>query len=184
MKPALFLDRDGVINRDSGYVHRQEDFEVLPGLWECLHLAMAKGYLPVVVTNQAGIARGLYSEGEFQTFSAWMVGEFERHGVKLAGVYYCPHHPTHGIGSYLKDCDCRKPHPGMLFRAARELGLDLEASILVGDKFSDIEAAKRAGVGSTILFGTDPGPGSAAVTPNEAARDHSELLDVLTQLMA
>ena len=110
------------------------------------------GYLLIVVTNQAGIARGYYTESEFQELTNWMVREFVQHGASIARVYYCPYHPLYGIGRYNYDSADRKPKPGMLLRAQADLNLDLASSILIGDKLSDIEAGTAAGVGTNILL--------------------------------
>jgi D-glycero-D-manno-heptose 1,7-bisphosphate phosphatase len=150
---ALFLDRDGVINKDSGYVHRAEQCVFVDGIFELVRSANAAGYIVAVVTNQAGIARGLYTDEQFHDFMRWMQGEFASNGASLDYVYYCPHHPQAGLGALRQTCTCRKPEPGMLKRACTQLNLDMKASILVGDKESDIEAARRAGVGRTFLIG-------------------------------
>lgn len=162
LRPAAFIDRDGVINEELDYVHRIEDFHVLPGVVEGLKALRAAGYALVVVTNQAGIGRGLYGEAEFQALTAHMRGLFEAAGVPLAGVYHCPHHPTAGLGPYRTDCDCRKPRPGMLRQAARELGLDLAASVIVGDKGSDLEAGRAAGVRHAVLVESGHTPSAKA----------------------
>jgi D-glycero-D-manno-heptose 1,7-bisphosphate phosphatase len=110
------------------------------------------GYLLIVVTNQAGIARGYYSEEQFQALTDWMMAQFREQGVEIARVYYCPFHPVHGIGSYKYDSPDRKPNPGMLLRAQADLNLDLASSILIGDNETDIQAARAAGVGTKVLF--------------------------------
>lgn len=147
---ALFLDKDGVINVDHGYVCTPERTDFIGGIFELCRAATKHGYLNVVVTNQAGIARGYYTESDFKAYMDWMREEFRRHDAQIDTVYYCPHHPVHGIGEYLRDCDCRKPRPGMLLAAARDLDIDLGSSILVGDKASDIEAGEAAGVAICI----------------------------------
>jgi D-glycero-D-manno-heptose 1,7-bisphosphate phosphatase len=152
---AAFLDRDGVINLDRGYVYRREDFEFVPGALDGARRLHAMGFLLVVATNQSGIGRGFYGEADFEALSAWMRDEFKAAGAPLAGVYHCPHHPTDAIGEYRRACDCRKPGPGMLLAAARDLGIDLAASAMFGDKASDLEAARAAGVPLRILLGTD-----------------------------
>lgn len=149
---ALFLDRDGVVNVDSGHVHRRECFEFQPGIFELCRAAQACGYLLIIVTNQAGIARGYYSESEFLELTDWMNAKFAEQQVHITRVYYCPYHPVLGIGKYKYDSPDRKPSPGMLLRAQSELHLDLASSVLVGDRFSDIQAAIAAGVGTQILL--------------------------------
>lgn len=152
---AAFLDRDGVINVDHGYVFRREDFRFVPGTLAACARLHDQGFALVVVTNQSGIGRGLYGEDDFRRLTEWMRGEFAAAGAPLAGVYRCPHHPQALLPEYRRSCDCRKPAPGMLLEAARELALDLGRSVLFGDKASDIEAAAAAGVPQRVLLGTD-----------------------------
>lgn len=146
MRKAAFLDRDGVINVDSAYVFRWEDFVFVPGAVEGMRLLQEAGYLIVVVTNQSGIARGMYSAADFDVLSDAMCRELEAQGVNVSAVYHCPHHPKGSVPGYAIDCDCRKPKPGMLVTAARDLEVDLAGSLMVGDKYSDIAAARAAGV--------------------------------------
>ncbi|GLU30204.1 D,D-heptose 1,7-bisphosphate phosphatase [Trinickia caryophylli] len=151
-RPALFLDRDGVINVDKHYVHRREDFEFVEGIFDLCAHAMTAGMALVVVTNQAGIGRGYYTEREFHDLTEWMRGRFTAHGVTLDAVYFCPFHPEHGLGRYKTESCDRKPNPGMIVRACSDLRLDPARSALVGDKPSDIAAGRAAGVGKTILL--------------------------------
>ena len=162
-KKALFLDRDGVINFDAGYTYRKETFEFIPGIFELCLAAQDLGYLLIVVTNQAGIARGYYSETDFHDLTGWMVEQFAGRNVQITRVYHCPYHPVFGVGKYKYDSPDRKPNPGMLIRAQADLNLDLPGSILIGDKVADIEAGSAAGVGIRILLSTD---GSAAGQPD------------------
>ncbi len=158
LAPALFLDRDGVVNREIGYLSKWEQVEFLPGVFDLCRSAQAMGYKLIIITNQAGIARRLYSEADFHALMQWMTAQFTRAGVRLDGYYYCPHHPEHGIGSYKRDCADRKPQPGMLLRAAREHGIDLAQSIFVGDRCSDIGAGAAAGIRKLVLLtGTETG---------------------------
>jgi len=152
---AAFLDRDGVINFDHGYVHRREDFEFIPGVLAACAQLHRLGFALVLVTNQAGIGRGLYAEADFRRLTDWMTEQFATAGAPLAGVYHCPHHPDAALGGFRRACSCRKPAPGMLLAAARELALDPGRSVLFGDKASDIEAAVAAGVPHRVLLGTD-----------------------------
>ena len=147
LRRAAFLDRDGVLNEDHGYVYRSEDFHWLPGAVAALQRLQQAGFALVVVTNQSGIARGLYTPDDLDRLHEHMRADLKQHGVTLTGVYACPHLPESVMPQYRLACDCRKPQPGMLLRAAREHGLDLPASCLFGDKASDIEAGCRAGVG-------------------------------------
>jgi D-glycero-D-manno-heptose 1,7-bisphosphate phosphatase len=160
---AAFIDRDGVINEDLGYVHRVEDFRVLPGVPSGLRLLQDAGFALVVVTNQAGIARGYYGESEFDRLTTHMRELLERQGVKLAGVYHCPHHPTEGVGALRIDCDCRKPRPGLLLHAAADLGLDMNSCVLIGDKESDLDAGIAAGVATRVLIKSKNAPPTSVV---------------------
>ena len=143
LRRAVFLDRDGVLNQDRGYVSRPEEFEWLPGVMHALRALQRAGWALVVVTNQSGIARGLYGPAEYQNLTAWMHSELAQHGVTLDGVYHCPHLPDAPLAAWCRQCDCRKPAPGLLRRAARDLQLDLSACVMVGDKPSDILAGRR-----------------------------------------
>lgn len=143
-RPAAFLDRDGVINVDSGYVGVWESFEYLPGVIEGLTLLQAEGFELVVVTNQSGIARGFYSEDDFLSLTRTMREDLASKGVMLLAVYYCPFLANADIEAYRRVSDLRKPEPGMLLRAAQEHDLELAQSIMIGDKASDMIAAERA----------------------------------------
>lgn len=149
---ALFLDRDGVINEDAGYVCRKEDFRFMDGIFELVAKAKANGYLVVVVTNQAGIGRGYYTEDDFNVLMDWVRARFQEKCGDLDAIYFCPDHPVHGIGVYRRNSNCRKPAPGMLHTAIREWDIDVDNSILIGDKMSDIQAGIAAGVGTNLLF--------------------------------
>jgi D-glycero-D-manno-heptose 1,7-bisphosphate phosphatase len=155
LRRAAFLDRDGVINIDRGYVVRREDFQFVAGALEGARRLHDLGFLLVVASNQSGIGRGLYTEDEFHALTTWMRDEFLAAGAPLSGVYFCPHHPTEALGKYRRSCGCRKPAPGMLLAAARDLGIDLQSSAMFGDKDSDLEAARAAGVSLRVLLGTD-----------------------------
>ncbi len=149
---ALFLDRDGIVNIDHGYVHTAEATDWVPGIFSLCAAARDAGYLLVVVTNQAGIGRGYYDEAAFRDYSEWMHAQFLARGVPLTAIYFCPCHPDAGLGRYLRHCECRKPAPGMLLQAAAEIGIDPGSSILVGDSASDIQAAQAAGLRLAVLF--------------------------------
>jgi D-glycero-D-manno-heptose 1,7-bisphosphate phosphatase len=157
-RPALFLDRDGVINEYRPYVHRVEDFEFVDGIFDLVAAAGHAGYLTIVVTNQAGIGRGLYTEEDFWRLTEWMTARFAEQGCRIDHVSFCPTHPEHGIGRYRVESEFRKPRPGMILEAARAFSLDLGRSILIGDKPSDIEAGQAAGVGTLVLY-RDPTAG-------------------------
>ena len=145
MAKALFLDRDGVINIDHGYVYKVADFEFVPGVLAMCKRFFLADYQLVIVTNQSGIARGFYQQEDFESLTTWLKAQFEKNGSPLAGVYHCPHGPD-------DNCRCRKPRPGMLLQAARELNLTLSESIMIGDKASDMIAAKEAGVPDRVFF--------------------------------
>jgi D-glycero-D-manno-heptose 1,7-bisphosphate phosphatase len=149
---ALFLDRDGVINRELGYLHRADQVVWVEGIFPLCRTAIALGYKLVVVTNQSGIARGLYTQADFDALTLWMRAQFLAQRAPLDAVYCCPFHPEHGIGPYKREHEDRKPGPGMLLRAARDLCLDLTRSILVGDRCSDIAAAHAAGLHQAFLL--------------------------------
>lgn len=151
LRKAAFLDRDGVINIDHGYLYQSEQFDFIDGVFEaCRHLQNL-GYLLIVVTNQSGIARGYYTEHQFALLTSWMKQQFAAQGVKIDGVYYCPHHVEKGQSPYNIDCDCRKPHPGMFHQAIREYGIDPAQSLMLGDKAADMQAAAAAGVARKVL---------------------------------
>jgi D-glycero-D-manno-heptose 1,7-bisphosphate phosphatase len=151
-KPALFLDRDGVINIDYGHVHVKENFNFKPGIFELVYAANEAGYLCVVVTNQAGIGRGLYSTEDFRTLSNWMCRQFENKGALIDAIYYSPFHPTEGKGKYLLEEDTRKPGAGMFHEAVDDLDIDVSRSIMVGDKISDMKASVLANVARSYLL--------------------------------
>lgn len=155
---ALFLDRDGVINEEVNYLWRPEEVRFVAGIFSLCRTAQALGYKLIVVTNQSGIGRGLYTEDDFHALMRWMLAEFASEGVQIDGVYFCPFHPTQGVGPYRREHEDRKPMPGMLLRAAREHGLDLGASFLIGDRCGDIAAAHAAGLRRAFLLsGTESG---------------------------
>jgi D-glycero-D-manno-heptose 1,7-bisphosphate phosphatase len=180
LRKAAFLDRDGVINQDKAYVHRWEDFEFVPGAIEGMRRLQQAGYAMVIVTNQSGLARGYYSEEQYQELTRALLVELARQGVQVDGVYHCPHHPKGSVPHLATDCDCRKPAPGMILQAARELGLSLADSILIGDKPTDIEAARAAGVGHAYRVHSD-NPESGADT-GAADGHYADLLSCATQL--
>lgn len=173
---ALFLDRDGVINVDHGYVHRQEHFEFIDGIFDLARAAHDHQYKLVVITNQAGIAREFYSQQQFHDLTDWMCEQFVNQGVPIAKIYFSPYHPTEGIGSYKKDDFSRKPYPGMILQAQKELNLNLGKSMLIGDKASDIQAGIAAGVGCNILFAQE----RPAELPSDAYQRITKLRDALS----
>jgi D-glycero-D-manno-heptose 1,7-bisphosphate phosphatase len=136
-KKALFLDRDGIINEDSEYPHKQEQIIFTPDIFDFCKTALHKDYIIVVVTNQAGVAKGKFTEDDVRALHEWMNARFHEKGISLAGFYYCPYHKNGSVEAYKRESDCRKPKPGMFLAAARDLGLDLSQSVMVGDKQSD-----------------------------------------------
>lgn len=149
---ALFLDRDGIINIDHGYVYQSENFEFVDGIFSLCQLAQEKGYQLIVITNQSGIGRGKYTIEQFEHLTQWMKQQFNSKGIEINAVYYCPHHPTKANNEYLIKCNCRKPAPGMILQAAQEHNIDLSKSIFVGDKVSDMQAAQAAGINNRVLL--------------------------------
>ena len=151
-RPALFLDRDGVINIDRAYVYKKDDFEFIDGIFDLCRHAKQRGYLIFIITNQAGIGRGYYTEQDFSDLTHWMCDIFTEEKAAIDKVYFCPNHPEHAMGEYKTESYFRKPAPGMILQAAKEFNVNLQNSILLGDKLSDLEAGIAAGVGSNILY--------------------------------
>ena len=180
-RPALFLDRDGVINHDHGYVHRSDEFAWISGIFETVRTANALGLGVIVATNQAGIARGYYTEQQFHALTDWMTAQFAAAGAPLMDVYYCPHHPE-GFPPYDQVSPFRKPGTGMILQAAAEHALDLGRSVLIGDKESDIAAGKGAGLMKTALFAPQgPQPTAADIVLASHAEAGAWLRKVLAE---
>jgi D-glycero-D-manno-heptose 1,7-bisphosphate phosphatase len=137
MNKALFLDRDGIINEDTKYLHKAEDVVFIDGIFELCSIAQQKGYILIVVTNQAGIARGYFTEEAVHTLHEWMKKQFVEKGILISDFYYCPYHPSGIIEHYKKDSDCRKPKPGLFIQAIKDHNIDINQSLMVGDKQSD-----------------------------------------------
>lgn len=146
---AVFLDRDGTINVEKNYVHRVQDWEWIPGAPEAIRLLNSAGATVLVVTNQAGIARGLYDQDAVRVLHEFVSDDLEKFGARIDGFYFCPHHPEYGSD---RVCSCRKPLPGLIYEAAKDWNLDLSRSYLVGDKRSDIEAATAACVKPILVL--------------------------------
>ena len=151
-RKALFLDRDGVINIDYGHVYKIEDFIFIKDIEILIKYAMKKDYLIIIITNQAGIGKGFYSVNDFKILTQYMSNSLSKLGCNIDDIFYCPFHPTEGIGEFLKDSNDRKPNPGMLLKAQKKYKIDMNQSLLIGDKISDIEAGISAGVKTNILF--------------------------------
>jgi len=164
---AIFLDRDGTLNVDHGYVHEIDDFQFIDGVIDACLKLKEMGFLLVLVTNQSGIARGKFTEEQFMTLTEWMDWSLADRGVDLDGIYFCPHHPEGSVKEFTQVCDCRKPLPGMLLTAREELNIDMASSYMIGDKLEDMQAAAAAGVGTKILVRT----GKPVTPESESAAD-------------
>ena len=157
--PALFLDRDGVVNEEVHYLYRIADLRFVEGIFSLCRTAQSLGYRLVIVTNQAGIGRGMFTTEDFEILMDHIRAEFRERGIHLDAVYHCPYHPEHGIGEFRRESPDRKPSPGMLLRAASDFNLDLPNSIMIGDRCSDIEAANAAGLRQAFFIaGTETTP--------------------------
>ena len=182
---ALFLDRDGVINVDHGYVHRPDQFEFVPGIFELARFWTNELRRPIiVVTNQSGIGRGFFDESAYAGLTRWMCDQFAAECAAIARVYPCPYHPRHGIGEYRRDHAWRKPNPGMILQAASDLGLDLAHSAIIGDTMSDIAAGAAAGIGLRILVGLLPSEEGEGAPSHEAVADLAGALLLLRSRFA
>ncbi len=146
-RKALFLDRDGTINIEKNYIYKIEDFEFIDGIFELIKEYQGKGFLIFIITNQAGIARKLYSVADYEKLTNWMLKQFRRKGIEITKTYYCPHHPE-----ITGDCNCRKPKPGMILQAIDEFHINPAQSVLIGDKKSDILAGENAGIGKNLYI--------------------------------
>jgi D-glycero-D-manno-heptose 1,7-bisphosphate phosphatase len=169
---AIFLDRDGTLNHDAGYVHRVEDLRLLDNAVAGLTRMAALDYRLFIVTNQAGIARGYFSEADMQAFNQALVARLMAEGIVIDAIYHCPFHPTAGIGRWRRDSPLRKPRPGMMLQAAHEHQLDLVSSFVIGDKTSDVQAGRAAGC-RTILIS------DAARSYDETSRPDFVAVDLL-----
>jgi D-glycero-D-manno-heptose 1,7-bisphosphate phosphatase len=143
MNKAVFLDRDGTINVDKGYLYKIDDFEFLPGAMEGLKLLQDAGYLLVVITNQSGIGRGYYTEEDYKILMDWMNAELQKHGINISSSYFCPHLPDAQIDRYRQNCDCRKPKTRLFRLAVKELNIDLSKSWTIGDRIRDCSLCER-----------------------------------------
>jgi D-glycero-D-manno-heptose 1,7-bisphosphate phosphatase len=166
---ALFLDRDGVINVDHGYVYQSEKFEFIDGVFNACKAFYEAGYKIIIITNQSGIGRGYYTEADFLALTTWMKAQFSHHHIEVADVYFCPHHPKKALSAYLKQCECRKPAPGMLLQGIKEHNINPASSIMVGDKLSDMQAAQKAGVNTRVLV-------RSGQSFDESAKQHADLV--------
>ena len=177
---ALFLDRDGTLVHPRHYPSRPADLLLYEGIGPLLRDVQRAGLRLVVITNQSGLARGLFTEGDLGRMHAHLASELARFGVRLDGVYYCPHHIEGTIPALAVACDCRKPRPGMLLRAAADLDLDLTRSWFVGDILDDVEAGARAGCRTVLVdLGTESAPQTGLRRPDYVARDTAHALRIV-----
>ena len=152
MNKAIFFDRDGVLNEEVGYLYKIEKFKWIDGAKQAIKFCNDKNFLVIIVTNQGGIARGLYTEDDVKILHEFMQEDLRKIDAHIDAFYFCPHHPEGKIFEYAKICDCRKPKPGMIVKAAEDFEIDLKNSYLVGDAQRDIDAGKNAGLGGEFLF--------------------------------
>jgi D-glycero-D-manno-heptose 1,7-bisphosphate phosphatase len=152
MKRAVFIDRDGTISEEVGYVNHLSRFKLFPYSAEAIKLLNESGWLAILVTNQAGVARGYFTEDVIHSVHRQLTSELESAGARLDGIYFCAHHPTVGEPPYRVDCECRKPKPGLIMQAAQDFSIDLTQSWMVGDRYSDIEVARNAGLRSAFVL--------------------------------
>jgi D-glycero-D-manno-heptose 1,7-bisphosphate phosphatase len=148
---AVFLDRDGTINEEAGYLDDLAKIKIIPTAFEAIRLINVSAMKVVVISNQAGVARGLFSEEFVNTANEYLRDALQQKKAIIDNFYYCPHHPTEGIGHYRQECSCRKPAPGMLLRAAQEMDINLAQSYIIGDRYNDIEAGKKVGVRGVLV---------------------------------
>jgi len=173
---AVFLDRDGVINEDYGFVHKIEDFYIYPEVFPALKKLQKAGFKLLIVTNQSGIAVGYYTEEDFKKITDHMLSVFEKEGIRIDKVYYCPHHPEGVVPELTVKCDCRKPESGMIKQGIKEFNIDPSRSFLIGDKENDIKAAHKEGVKAALV---KTGQGLKYVENTEADFIGENILDVV-----
>ena len=175
LKPAIFLDRDGVLSEEKSYVCTLEDFTIFSYTKECIKKIKEKGYLTIVITNQSGVARGLFSEEVLQEMNSYLIKETD-----VDAVYYCPHHPQGKIEKYREECNCRKPRTGMIEQACKDFSIDMERSYIVGDRASDILLGQNAGLTTVLVesgYGTERL--EQEVTPDYILKDLREIISIL-----
>mgnify|MGYP001770779799 FL=1 len=152
LRRAVFIDRDGTLSEEVGYINHPSRFRLFPFAAKAIRRLNEAGWLAVLVTNQAGVARGYFTEDLLLEVHRMLQDALEKQGAHLDAIYYCPHHPAAGKPPYKLDCDCRKPKPGLIHRAARELEIDLQRSWMIGDRYSDVELARNAGVRAAFVL--------------------------------
>ena len=179
---AVFLDRDGTINEDYGYINHADQIDLIPGSGEAIKKLNDAGFKVIVISNQAGIARGLATEDQVQSCNKVVMRKVLNAGGIIDAVYFCPHHPEHGTHPFKGECDCRKPNPGMIHKAEKKFNLDLSQSFVVGDKTTDIELGKKAGLKSVFVLtgkgkGEEPKLAEKKLTPDHKAPSIVEAID-------
>jgi len=182
MSKAVFMDRDGTIIEDVGYLNHPGAIQFIPGSIEAIKMLNAAGYKVIVITNQAGVARGLISENMLQTIDKTLHKWLLSGGAHLDGIYYCPHHPEHGYYPYRQVCECRKPHPGLIKRAQKDFDIDLSQSYMIGDKATDIEAGQKVGV-KTIMVLSGHGTEEKGKLKNAPDQFAANLLEAVKQIL-
>lgn len=153
MNKAVFLDRDGTINVEKHYLYKITDFEFIPGALDGMKLLSNAGYLLIIITNQSGIARGYYTEDDYQTLNRYMLQECEKNGIKITDTYYCPHLPEARIKDYSLDCECRKPKTGLFRQAIEKYNIDLSTSYAIGDKLRDLSICEKTACMGYLIDG-------------------------------
>jgi D,D-heptose 1,7-bisphosphate phosphatase len=186
---AVFLDRDGTINEEVGYLDRLDKLKIIPNAYEAIRLINLSGMKAIVISNQAGVARGFFTEEFVRTVNKHLQADLKKKNAVIDGFYYCPHHPTEGKGIYLQNCNCRKPAAGMLLQAAQDLDIDLSVSYFIGDRFIDMETAKKVGVKGVLVktgYGEDllqdDGP-DAATAENKPTYIAADILDAVRWIL-
>jgi len=187
--PAIFLDRDGTINEEMGYINHIGRFKIFPFVAESIKMFRENGFKTIVVTNQSGVARGYFTEELLNKVHKKLMDYLEENGTKLDGIYYCPHHPLEGVGQYKKDCNCRKPKTGLIERAAQEHDIDLTKSYMIGDRYKDMKFAKNLNLESGFVL-TGYGQGEYehqrqtwSFMPDIVANNLKEIAQKITQTL-
>jgi D-glycero-D-manno-heptose 1,7-bisphosphate phosphatase len=185
MPKAIFLDRDGTVNEEMGYINHPDRFKIFPFLAESLKIFNRAGFLIIIVSNQSGIARGYYSKTLVDDLHERLLTEMKNQGASITAIYYCPHHPTEGIAEYRHDCDCRKPKPGLILKAVKEFDISLNISYVIGDRYQDIMMAKKLDMKAGLVL---TGYGLGEYTYNRRQWEYSpdfvgrDLLDLARQI--
>ncbi len=184
---AIFLDRDGTINEEMGYINHPDRFKIFPFAAESIKIFNQSGFLVIIVTNQSGIARGYYTEDLVKNLHNHLMMEMQSKGARIDAIYYCPHHPTDGLAEYRKNCDCRKPKPGLILRAIQEHDISLTSSFAIGDRYQDIIMARQLNMKAALVL---TGYGLGEYTYNRRQWKHQpdfvgqDLLAVAKQITA